>query len=128
MKVLLDTHTLLWSVDDPSRLSTSAYATLQDPANDLIVSVATLWELAIKVGLRKLTLSPSYRRWIDQALNDLTASVLPITIEAADLISGLPQHHRDPFDRLLIAQSLLEGLVLVSADTRFDAYGVNRLW
>jgi len=128
VKVLLDTHTLLWSVDDPSRLSTSAYATLQDPANDLIVSVATLWELAIKVGLRKLTLSPSYRRWIDQALNDLTASVLPITIEAADLISGLPQHHRDPFDRLLIAQSLLEGLVLVSADTRFDAYGVNRLW
>ena len=90
--------------------------------------MATLWELAIKVGLRKLTLSPSYRFWIDQALNDLKATVLPITIDSVDIISGLPHHHRDPFDRLIIAQALHEGVVLVSADTQFDAYGVNRLW
>jgi PIN domain nuclease of toxin-antitoxin system len=128
VRLLLDSHTLLWAVDDPTRLGAMAAAALQDPANDLTVSAATVWELAIKVGLGKLTLSQPYLSWMNRALADLGASILPITVESADAMSALPSHHRDPFDRLLIAQAGLEGLILISADTRFDAYGVNRLW
>jgi PIN domain nuclease of toxin-antitoxin system len=84
--------------------------------------------LAIKVGLGKLTLSQPYRTWMNRALTDLGAAILPITVDHADLLVGLPLHHRDPFDRLIIAQSLVEGSGVVSADGHFDAYGINRLW
>jgi PIN domain nuclease of toxin-antitoxin system len=128
VRVLLDTHTLLWAVDDPARLGPSAASTLRDLANDLLVSAATVWELAIKVGLHKLTLSQPYRLWMNQALADLGAAVLPITVEYADTLAALPEHHRDPFDRLQIAQALVEGVPIVSADQQFDPYGVRRIW
>lgn len=128
MRLLLDTHVLLWAVDVPIRLSPTATALLQDPANDLIVSAATIWETAIKVGLGKLTLSRPYGAWMTQALADLGATILPITVEYADAQAALPMHHRDPFDRLLIAQTLVERISVVSDDGQFDAYGVSRLW
>lgn len=128
MKLLLDTHTLIWAVDDPSKLGPQAVTALQDPANDLLLSAATIWEIAIKVGLGKLSLSMPYRQWMTQAITDLGMTVLPITVEYADVQVNLPKHHGDPFDRLLVAQSQVENIHLVSADPVFDQYGINRLW
>lgn len=128
MRLLLDTHTLIWAVDQPSVLSPRAKAALEDPASELVLSAATIWEIAIKVGLKKLTLSFPYRQWMAQAINDLNVTVLPVTVEYADIQVGLPHHHRDPFDRLLIAQAIVEKVQLVSNDDVFDQYGVTRLW
>jgi len=88
----------------------------------------TIWELAIKVGLGKLTLSQPFRTWMNQALTDLDGIVVPITVEFADVQASLPRHRRDPFDRLLIAQAVTEAIPVVSSDSQFDAYGVNRAW
>jgi len=128
VKLLLDTHTLIWAVDDPSKLGPQAVTALQDPANDLLLSAATIWEIAIKVGLGKLSLSVPYRQWMNQAITDLGMTVLPITVEYADVQVNLPKHHGDPFDRLLVAQSQVENNHLVSADPVFDQYGIHRLW
>ncbi len=128
MKLPLDTHTIIWAVDQPSALGPSARTVLADPANDLMLSAGTIWEIAIKVGLKKLTFSLPYRQWITRAMNDLGVTVLPVTVEYADVQAGLPQHHRDPFDRLLIAQAMVENVQLVSNDDVFDQYGVSRLW
>ncbi len=128
MKLLLDAHTLIWAVDGPAKLSSQAVTALQDPANDLLLSAGTIWEIAIKVGLGKLALSLPYRQWVSQAMADLGVTVLPITVEYADVQAGLPKHHGDPFDRLLVAQAQVENVPLVSADPVFDQYGINRLW
>jgi PIN domain nuclease of toxin-antitoxin system len=125
---LLDTHTLIWSQDDPSRLGATANSVLRDPGNILGVSVVTVWEIGIKVAIGKLQLSKSYRLWIDTAIADFGLVIQPIALEHVERQIGLPFHHRDPFDRLLAAQSLAEGVPLVSADTIFDAYGVTRIW
>jgi PIN domain nuclease of toxin-antitoxin system len=128
VKLLLDSHVLIWAVDAPSQLSASAFAVLRDPRNQLYVSAATIFELAIKVALGKLALSAPYRQWMLKAIQDLGAAILPITVEYADTQSRLPNHHRDPFDRLLIAQSQVEGMSLVGNDAIFDLYGVSRVW
>ena len=128
MRVLLDSHTLIWAVDQTSQLSPPAANALQDPANELVLSAATVWEIAIKLGLGKLALSLPYRQWMNQAIADLGLALLPITVEYADAQAALPWHHRDPFDRLLIAQALTEGIPIVSADAVFDPYGVTRVW
>ena len=128
MRLLIDTHTLLWAVDNPSHLGPQARAELQDLTNELLLSAGSIWELAIKVGIKKLDLSTPYREWISQAISDLSLIFLPITVEYADVQAGLPHHHRDPFDRLLIAQAMIEQVPIVSVDTIFDAYGVQRLW
>ena len=128
MRLLLDSHTLIWAVDEPTKLSATADAALQDPGNDLLVSAGSVWEIAIKVGLKKLTLSQAFRPWIEKAIADLGASLLPINIEHADALVGLPMHHRDPFDRLLVAQAMIEKLLVVGADAQLDAYGITRLW
>jgi PIN domain nuclease of toxin-antitoxin system len=128
MKVLLDSHTLIWAVDDPAKITTTAMAALQNPGSELLVSAASVWEIAIKVGNGKLPLSLSYRAWMDKALADLSLSVLAVTLDHTERLVGLPFHHRDPFDRLVAVQALVEVIPLVSADPIFDAYGVNRIW
>lgn len=128
MRLLLDSHALIWAVDEPTRLTLAAATALQDPANQLLLSAATVWEIAIKVGLRKLIMTLPYRQWMNQAIADLRLSLLPITVEYADVQAGLPDHHRDPFDRLLIAQALTEAISIVSSDPIFDLYGVSRAW
>jgi PIN domain nuclease of toxin-antitoxin system len=128
VKLLVDAHTLIWAVDDPSKLSPPAATALQDAGNDLLLSAGTIWEIAIKVGLGKLSLSMPYRQWMNQAISDLGMTVLPITVEYADAQGNLPKHHGDPFDRLLVAQARVENMALVSADPGFDPYGINRLW
>jgi PIN domain nuclease of toxin-antitoxin system len=128
VKYLLDAHTLLWSQDDTSRLSPVATTTLSDATHGRLVSIATNWEIGIKVAIGKLSLSKPYREWIDMAITDLATSVLPITLDHLERQTQLEFHHRDPFDRLLIAQSLVEDIPIVSSDTQFDVYSVMRIW
>jgi PIN domain nuclease of toxin-antitoxin system len=128
MKVLLDSHALIWYVDQDQLLSASAHAAITNPANELLLSAASVWEIGIKVGLNKLSLSMPYRQWMNKAIADLGLRLLPITVEYADVQAGLPRHHGDPFDRLLAARARVENMPLVSADAVFDQYGVNRIW
>ncbi len=128
MKLLVDTHALIWYVDQDNLLSPAAHAAITDPSNDLLLSSGSIWEIAIKVGLKKLTLSLPYRAWIEKAIADLGLSILPITVEYADAQAVLPNHHRDPFDRLLVAQAQIEGVPVVSADVTLDSYGITRIW
>ncbi len=128
MRHLIDSQSLIWYVDQDHLLSAAAHAAITDPANDLLLSAATIWEIAIKVGLGRLRLSLPYLQWMNKAIADLGLIVLPITLAYADAQAGLPSHHRDPFDRLLAAQALVEGIPLVSVDVIFDQYGVNRIW
>jgi PIN domain nuclease of toxin-antitoxin system len=128
MRLLLDSHALIWYVDSDHLLSAVAHSAMTDPTNDLLLSAATIWEIAIKVGLGKLSLSLPYRQWTSKAIADLRASILHITLDYADAQSRLANHHRDPFDRMLIAQSQLEGISVVSNEAVFDRYGVSRIW
>ena len=128
MKLLLDAHSLIWAVDNPSQLGPQAAAALQDPTNELLLSAGTIWELSIKVRLQKLSLSALFRDWITKAISDLAISLLPITVEYCHVQATLAYHHRDPFDRLLAAQAQVENVPVVSADAVFDQYGITRLW
>jgi PIN domain nuclease of toxin-antitoxin system len=128
MDVLLDSHALIWAVDDPSKLGPAAAATLRDPDHMLHLSMGSVWEIGIKVGKNRLPLSLPFRRWIDNAIATLDLHLLPITVDHVERQVGLPPHHDDPLDRLLAAQALVEGFPLVSGDAIFDAYGVNRIW
>jgi PIN domain nuclease of toxin-antitoxin system len=128
MRLLIDTQSLIWYVDQDHLLSPAARAAISDPANELLLSAATIWEIAIKVGLKKLVLTLPYAHWLDRAIKDLGLNILPITIAYAEAQIALPGHHRDPFDRLIVAQALVEGIPIVSSDAIFDAYGVRRIW
>jgi len=124
MKLLLDTHTFLWFINDSPELSSSA-ADLLESDVDLLLSTASLWEIAIKVSLNKLMLPDSYEQFIPQQITVNNIEILTITFEHLTVVSSLPFHHRDPFDRLLIAQSISENLQIVSVDTQLDRYGVS---
>ncbi len=128
MRLLLDTHTLIWAVDDPTQLGPRAAAELRELSNELLLGAGALWEMSIKVGLQKLDLSQPYRQWMNQAIADLGLTILPITVAYADAQATLPRHHGDPFDRLLVAQAIVEGIPVVSTDAQLDAYGVTRIW
>lgn len=128
MRLLLDAHALIWAVDDPARLGSQARAALSNPGNDVVLSAGTIWELAIKSGLGKLSLGQSYGQWMAQSIIDLGATILPITVEYADAQANLPPHHRDPFDRMLVAQAQVEKIAIVSGDVLLDRYGVSRVW
>jgi PIN domain nuclease of toxin-antitoxin system len=128
VNLLLDAHTLIWAVDNPMKLGQQAVVYLESSENNLLLSAGTIWEIAIKVGLKKLAISKPFLQWITQAIADLGLTVIPITVAAADAQIALPNHHRDPFDRLLVAQVQTERVVLVSADAIFDQYGTQRIW
>jgi PIN domain nuclease of toxin-antitoxin system len=127
MKGLLDTHTFVWWDADASKLSANALAFLQDPANTLLLSVGSVWEMVIKHQLGKLTLSAPLETVIArQHTNGI--QVLTATLDHVLAVAKLPTPHKDPFDRLLVAQTNCEGAVLVSADPIFGHYPVNVLW
>lgn len=128
MKLLLDTHALLWIFGDPERLGERAVKSIMDTRNALFVSAASLWEIGIKINLRKLDLGKRWARQLERRMAELGVSLLPITLPHCNRLSRLPHHHKDPFDRLIAVQSLTEKLVIVSRDKRFDAYGVKRVW
>jgi len=128
MIVLLDTHAFLWFCQNDPSLSEAAKALLEDPANQKLVSIASCWEIAIKVGLNKLTLGEPSRTYLANALARTMFGLLPITLEHATAVEALPLHQRDPFDRLLIAQAMSESIAIISADLIFDRYPVSRPW
>lgn len=128
MRLLIDSHALIWYVDQHQQLSSASHAAISDPSNELLLSAGSIWEIAIKIGLGKLVLTQPYSFWMSQALSDLGMRVLPITVEYADTQARLPKHHSDPFDRLIVAQAIVENVSIVSADARMDAYGITRLW
>ena len=128
MRLLLDTHTFLWLVEGSPSLSATARAAPADPANDLYLSVASIWELAIKSGTKKLTLSSPLDVFVKMWTAIYQLDLLPIKSAHALAVVGLPDHHRDPFDRILIAQATVEGMRLASGDSKFAPYGVPILW
>jgi len=128
VKLLLDTHTLLWLVSDDPQLSKKGMQLLVDPENDLLLSPATYWELAIKVSIGKYRLTDPLAEYISEAIRLYGLNILPITPTHAEATVQLAYHHKDPFDRMLIAQAIVEDVAVVSADDAFDAYPVTRLW
>jgi PIN domain nuclease of toxin-antitoxin system len=128
VNLLLDTHSFIWFVEDSPSLSAQARALIEEPTNAVFFSMASVWEMAIKVSLGKLHLSQPFDLFIPNQLllNDIT--ILDITVNHTLRVATLPFHHRDPFDRLLIAQSLVERMPCVSIDSVFDTYSVDRLW
>jgi PIN domain nuclease of toxin-antitoxin system len=124
VKLLLDTHVLLWSTTRPEELEADARAALEDGANDVHVSVVVAWEIAIKQSLGKLDLPQPAERWLPEALRRTGFEVAELGLAAALRVRALPWHHRDPFDRLLVAQALEDGYTLVTRDAALGAYGV----
>jgi PIN domain nuclease of toxin-antitoxin system len=127
MKLLLDTHAFLWFIANNPRLSEKAKALLESDI-EVLISTASLWEIAIKTSIGKLVLAQPYDTFIRQQLEQNSIEILPVKLEHLIVVATLAFHHRDPFDRLLIAQAIVEDLPVVSADIAFDAYGVQRLW
>lgn len=125
---LLDTHAFLWLATDDPRLGEGARRAVLDPAAALYLSVASVWELAIKRSLGRLILKVPLSELVRSQCGTLATGLLPVEFEHAVAVAELEFHHRDPFDRLLVAQATLEDLVLVSRDPVFDAYGVRRAW
>ena len=124
MKLLLDTHAALWWLADDARVGRDAERQLSDETNRVLLSAAVIWEVAIKRSLGKLQAPPD----LAQTLLDAGAQPLAVTLDHAAGVEELPWHHRDPFDRLLVAQALAEGAVIVSQDVRLGQYGVSLLW
>jgi PIN domain nuclease of toxin-antitoxin system len=127
MRLLLDTQAFLWFIWTDARLSAMARALIQDPNNTIFLSSASCWEIAIKVSTRKLALNKPLDVFILEALQQNGFDILAIEVAHAAVVATLPFHHRDPFDRMLVAQSLAEKMPVISVDAAFDAYGVTRL-
>jgi PIN domain nuclease of toxin-antitoxin system len=127
MRALLDTHTFLWAISDDPRLSRRAQQTFTGP-NDLWVSVASIWEILIKVKAGKLPVPLPAGPYLVKKLGENRIEVLPIKLDHVLRIESLVVHHRDPFDRILIAQSLEEKLPIVTSDPWFDRYPVRVIW
>jgi len=128
VKLLLDTHALIWFLNDHSSLSPRAKSVIEHPETESFVSIASLWEIAIKMNLGKLDLGAPFETLFPAQLELNGFIQLPVNIEHLYVLERLPSHHRDPFDRLLIAQAQVEGLTLVSCDPHFYAYGSTLLW
>ena len=127
MRLLLDTHTLFWFALNDPRLSTSAASLILDPAHEKLVSPASYWEIAIKISMKKYALALPYEDFFRGAIDDNGFRVLPIEPRHTAALTTMAYHHKDPFDRLIIAQKMIENVPVVSADSNFDAYGVTRL-
>lgn len=125
---LLDTHTFLWMATQPDRLGAAARARIEDGESRLLLSIASVWEMAIKKSLGKLELTSSVEELVDEQLAATDARLLQISAAHAGRVEFLPWHHRDPFDRLLVAQALQEELPILGRDADFDRYGIERIW
>lgn len=127
MRVLLDTHSFLWFINGDPRLSARARQLIEDTDNERFLSVASLWEIAIKMSTGKLQLSRGLPELAEQ-LSRNSIKMLVITVEHLSTVAALPLHHRDPVDRLLVAQAMGEEMPIISADPVLDAYLVQRPW
>ena len=128
MKLLLDTHIFIWYALDIQRLTAQVRALVDDENNEILLSTASIWEMAIKQSTGKLSFSLPFKMFIMQQLSFNNFNLLEIKIDHLAIVATLPLHHRDPFERLLIAQSIVEQIPILSADSAFDAYPINRIW
>jgi PIN domain nuclease of toxin-antitoxin system len=128
VRLLLDTHAFLWFLLDDPQLSGTARALIVDPLNDIEISPASYWEIAIKIRLGKYALPEPYQVFMEREIVDNDFRVLAIEPRHTAVLTTLPMHHRDPLDRLLVAQAMNEGIPLVSGDAILDAYPIQRLW
>lgn len=128
MRLLVDTHAMLWWLRDDSRLSRTARGILGDGSNALVWSIASSWEIAVKLRVGKLQLDRPIHRLFADIVNDQGVEVLPIGHEHCSGVSGLPLHHRDPFDRMLVAQARHERVAILTTDPKLDAYDVELTW
>lgn len=123
----MDTHTFIWYDDEPTRLSSKALSLIDDKANTILLSLVSIWEIQIKLQLGKLNLRAPFKQVIEeQQANQI--ELLPIEVSHILAVGQLPLHHRDPFDRLLIAQAQIENIPLLSHDPIFAAYPVQVIW
>lgn len=128
MKLLLDTHAFLWFIEGNTKLSRKARSLIEEDENEKLVSMASLLEIAIKTSLGKLLLDQPFEDFIAGQLQRNDFHLFPLTTVHAVGLSRLPFHHRDPFDRMIIAQSLVENISVLSSDAAFDNYGIQRIW
>jgi len=124
VRILLDTHVLLWAAVDPDQLSAECRVAIEDGANEVYASAVSAWEIAIKQSLGKLDLDQPAERWLPRVLERTGIEPLPVEVSAAVRVRALPWHHRDPFDRLLVAHALESGLTIATRDRLFEKYGV----
>lgn len=130
MRILLDTHAMMWYVLGDPRLTAIARELVRDESNEVLISPASYWEIAIKISVGKYTLNQPYDDFMNVCLNLYGFVILPIETHHTSQVARLPHfnNHKDPFDRMLVSQALSEGVPIVSADAQLDAYGINRLW
>lgn len=128
MRILLDTHALLWFYLDDPQLSGTAKALIFDSAHAKVVSPASYWEIAIKISQKKYSLNKPYEEAMREAIDLNGFGYLHIEPRHTAMLTNMPFHHKDPFDRLLVAQAMTENIPIVSADSQLDSYGVQRLW
>jgi PIN domain nuclease of toxin-antitoxin system len=126
VKLLLDTHTLIWYAKQPENLSLHALGLINDKRNAAFVSIASFWEVAIKQSLGKIRITAVEE--LEARCRAQAFELLPMEMNAIHAVASLPDHHRDPFDRMLIAQAMVNDLLLVSCDPSLDAYGIQRIW
>ncbi len=125
MKILLDTHAVIWALSKPDSLPHDLRLIIEDPANIVFVSAASAWEISIKVALGRIQFPVNA---LVQAVNDAGFIALPVRLDHAVAVKSLPMHHRDPFDRLLVAQAMTEGLTFASRDSQVARYKVKTIW
>ncbi len=125
MKVLLDTHIFLWAISDSARLSSRAQELVQDSDNEVLLSIASAWEIAIKVGIGKFVMPVPLAPYLQRQLVKHRIGLLPIQLSHLAMLEKLPLHHRDPFDRLLVAQCLEEDATLITVDSQLQLYPVK---
>lgn len=127
MNLILDTHTFMWFVNGDKNLTTKVRATIENPSNFGYISIASLWEMAIKISLGKLAINDPFEHVLTHIYEN-GFEILPITFEHTLVISELEFYHKDPFDRLIVAQAMIEKMTIISKDEAFDDYKVTRLW
>lgn len=128
MRYLIDTHTLLWIVDNNPQLSKNAREIYLDEGNEILLSMASMWEIAIKISLKKLIIPGYLQDFVKEHILGNNIQILNISLSHIYRLETLEYHHRDPFDRLIISQSIEENIPVISSDDKFDRYGIKRIW
>jgi PIN domain nuclease of toxin-antitoxin system len=128
VRIIIDTHVFIWYIQNSDRLPRLVAAQINDSRNDILLSIASIWEMAIKQSTGKLNLGDAYASFIREQMKLNNIELLPVSLEHLEIVTTLPFHHRDPFDRLLIAQAIAEDIVIISADSAFSLYSVQRIW
>ena len=128
MRALLDTSSFLWFIGGSKKLSAKAREVMENYDNELVMSVASLWEIAIKLSIGKLELSEPFDRLIPEKIEENTIDILQINLSHLSAMMMLPLHHRDPFDRLIIAQGIFEKLPIIACDEAFESYHIDIIW